>query len=151
MMFVETQQQKELNSRERQGQDATKITSAFADSCIQFLRSAMPMPPLTWIVKHIPNRTTIDDFTEEVDETRFVRQYNFFSPTDENVVSVFGSYEPVCIVSRSSSSSLVTVAILIPHWVVNSDRLSPEEGRLREDYCYEAPRILSTHHRPGVQ
>ena len=31
------------------------------------------------------------------------------------------------------------VAILIPHWVVKSDRLSPEEDRLREDYYYDAP------------
>ena len=30
------------------------------------------------------------------------------------------------------------MAILIPHWVVNSDRLSPEEDRLREDYYYDA-------------
>ena len=29
--------------------------------------------------------------------------------------------------------------ILIPHWVVNSDRLSPEEDRFREDYYYESP------------
>ena len=36
------------------------------------------------------------------------------------------------------SSSLVTMAILIPKWVVNSDRLSPEEDRLREVYYYEA-------------
>ena len=36
VMFAETQhtkEQKELNTRERKGQDATKITSAFADSC----------------------------------------------------------------------------------------------------------------------
>ena len=30
------------------------------------------------------------------------------------------------------------MAILTPHWVVNSDRLSPEEHRLREDYYCEA-------------
>ena len=36
------------------------------------------------------------------------------------------------------SSSLVTMAVLIPHWVVNSDRLSPEEDRLREDHNYES-------------
>ena len=33
---------------------------------------------LTWIVKNIPNRNTIEDFTEEIDEAGFVRQYNFF-------------------------------------------------------------------------
>ena len=57
----------------------------------------------------------------------------FLSPTDENVVSVFGSYE-LFAKGAPASSSLVTMAILIPHWVVNSDRLSPEEGRLREDF-----------------
>ena len=36
------------------------------------------------------------------------------------------------------SSILVTMPILIPHGVVNSDRLSPEEDRLREDYYHEA-------------
>ena len=36
MMFAGTQhttEQEELNTRERKGQDATKITFAFADSC----------------------------------------------------------------------------------------------------------------------
>ena len=28
--------------------------------------------------ENIPNRTTIEDFTEEIDEAGFVRQYNFF-------------------------------------------------------------------------
>ena len=31
-----------------------------------------------------------------------------------------------------SSSSLVTVAVSVPHWVVKSDRLSPDEDRLCE-------------------
>ena len=35
------QGEKELNTRERKGQDAAKITSAFADSCIQFPQSVM--------------------------------------------------------------------------------------------------------------
>ena len=38
-----TMEQKEQDTREREGQDATKITSAFADSCIQFLWSVMPI------------------------------------------------------------------------------------------------------------
>ena len=46
MMFVgdsqQTRDQKELNTRERKGQDAAKITSAPAESCIQFLWSVMP-------------------------------------------------------------------------------------------------------------
>ena len=35
------------------------------------------------------------------------------------------------------SSSFVTMAVSIPHWVVKSDRLSPHEDRHREDYYYE--------------
>ena len=82
VMFVETQQtkeQKELNTRERKAQDATKITSAPAESCIPFLWSVMPisMTALTWMVKNTDNRNTIEDFTEEIDEAGFVRQYNF--------------------------------------------------------------------------
>ena len=99
VMFVGTQQQKKqkkLNTREREGQDATKITSAPAESCIQFPWSVMPisMTALTWMVKNISNRNTIEDFTEEIDEAGFVRQCNFLSPADDNVVSVFGSHEP---------------------------------------------------------
>ena len=57
MMIAGTQQtkeQKELKTRERKGQDDTKITSAFADQCIQFLWSMMPIPmsTLTWKDKH---------------------------------------------------------------------------------------------------
>ena len=52
MMFVAAsadKEEKELNTRERQGQDATRITSAPAESCIQFLLSVMPIsiPTLT--------------------------------------------------------------------------------------------------------
>ena len=36
------------------------------------------------------------------------------------------------------SSGFVTMAVSIPHWVVQSDRLSPDEDRLREDYYCEA-------------
>ena len=80
VMFVGTREQKELNTREREGHDATKITSAPAESCIQFLWSVIPisMTALTWMVKNISNRNTIEDFTEEIDEAGFVRQYNFF-------------------------------------------------------------------------
>ena len=61
-MFVGTQQQKKqskLNTRKRKGQDATKITSAPAESCIQFPWSVMPISTtaLTWMVRNNPNRT----------------------------------------------------------------------------------------------
>ena len=50
VMFVGTQQtreQQELNTREREGQDATKISFALAESCIPFLLSIMPIS-MTW-------------------------------------------------------------------------------------------------------
>ena len=83
VMFVgtrQTREQTELNTRKRRSQDATKMKSAPAESCIQFLSSVMPisMTALTWMVKSIPNRNTIEDFTEEIDEAGFVKQYNFF-------------------------------------------------------------------------
>ena len=82
VMFVETQQQKhqnKLNTRKREGQDSTENTAP-GESCIQFPWSVMliSMTPLTWMVRNIPNRTTIEDFTDEIDEAGCVRQYNFF-------------------------------------------------------------------------
>ena len=73
-------EQKKPNTRKRKGQDTWKITSAPAESCLQFPWSMMPisMTTLTWMVRNIPDRTTIKEFTEEIDEARFVRQYNFF-------------------------------------------------------------------------
>ena len=78
-MFTGTQhtkEQKTLNTHELKGQDATKITSVFTDSRIQFLCPVMPisMTALTWMVRNIPNRIIIEDFTEEIDEAEFVRQ-----------------------------------------------------------------------------
>ena len=83
VIFVESQQQEKqnkLNTRERKGQDATKITSAPTESCIPTPWSVMliSMTALTWMVRNIPNRNTIEDFTEEIDEAEFARQYNFF-------------------------------------------------------------------------
>ena len=76
----QTKEQKELNTRERHCQDATKITSAPEESCIQFPWSVVPtsMTALTWMVKNIPNRTTIEDCTDEIIEAGFVRQYDLF-------------------------------------------------------------------------
>ena len=62
-----------MNTRECKGQDAAKMTSAFAHSNIQFLWTVMPilMTTLTWMVKNIHNRNTIEEFTEEIDAARF--------------------------------------------------------------------------------
>ena len=124
--FVGTQQtreQKELNTRKRVGQDATKITSAPTESCIQFLWSVMPMSKtaLTWMEKNIPNRTVIEQFTEEIDEARFVRQYNFFLLLMRMLCILDLMNLLLCV--APTSSSLVTLAVSIPQWVVKSDRL----------------------------
>ena len=142
MMFVGTQQtreQKKSNTRERKGQDATKITSAPAESCIQFLWSVMPisMTALTWMAKNIPNRNTIENFTEETDDATCVGQYNFFRLL-VRMLSLHLALMIFLLCVAPTSSSLVIMAVSIPHWVVNSDRLSPEEDRFREDYYYEA-------------
>ena len=83
VMFVEdstTKGGKIMNTRERKGQDATKIPSAPAESCIQFLWLLKPisMTALTWMVKSIPNRNTIEDFAKKINEARFVRLYNSY-------------------------------------------------------------------------
>ena len=59
-----------LNTRKRQSQDATKITSAPAASCIQFPWSEMTISrtSLTCIVRNVSNQNTIEDLTEEIDE-----------------------------------------------------------------------------------
>ena len=123
---------RELNTRERKGQDATKITSAFADSCIQFLWSVMPIPmtALTGMVKNTSNRNAID-------EAGFVRQYNFF----HLLIRMLCLCLALMIFLLGVAPFLlafVTTAVSIPHWVVKSDRLSQDEDRLREDYYYEA-------------
>ena len=102
MMFVgtkQTKEQKELNTRERKGQDATKITSAPAESCIQFLLSVMPtsMTALTWMVINIPNRTTIEEFTEEIDEAGCARQCNFFHLLMRKLCLCSAFYEPFAL------------------------------------------------------
>ena len=142
MMFVGTQQtreQKELNRRKRKGQGATKITSAFADSCIQFLWSVMPisMTALTWMVKNIPNRNTIEEFTDKIDEAGFVGQYNFcYLPRRMSCLCLALMNLLLCV--ALPSSSFVTMAVSTPYWVVKSDRLSRDEDRLRKDHYYEA-------------
>ena len=40
------------------------------------------------------NRNTIEDFTEEIDEAEFVRQYNFFHLLTRMNLLFFCSYEP---------------------------------------------------------
>ena len=91
---------------------------------------------------NISNRNTIEDFTEEIDEARFVRQYNFF-----HLLMCLPVMNLLLIVPPPSSS-FVTMAVSIPHWVLKSDRLSPDEDSLREDYYYEAIANWSSMRRP---
>ena len=116
-----------------------KITSAPAESCLQFLWSVMPvsMTALTWMVKNIPNRNTIEDVTEEIDVARFVRQYNFFHLLMRMLCLCLALLNLLLNVAPSSST-FVTMAVSIPHWVVKSNSLSPDDECLREDNCYEA-------------
>ena len=95
------------------------------------------MTALSWTVRNIPNRTTIKDFTEEIDGAGFVRQYNLFHLLMRMLCLCLALMNLLKSVARSSAS-LVTMAILIPRWVVNSNTVSPEEDRLREDYYYDA-------------
>ena len=128
VMFLGTEQQKKqnkLNTHEREGQDATKITSAPAESCNQFLWSVMPisMTARTWMVRNIPNRNTIKAFTEEIDETELVIQYNS-SHVLMRMLCLCLALMNLLLHVATLSSSLVTMAITIPHWVVTSDFFS---------------------------
>ena len=105
MMFVGTQQikeQKELNTRERKGQDPTEVTSAPAELCIRILWSVMPisMTALTWMVKNIPNRNIIEDFT---DGAGFVT-VQFLSPADKNIV-------PMLLMNRTDGHWTMTGSV----------------------------------------
>ena len=95
------------------------------------------MTALTWMGKNFPNRNTIEVFTEEIGEAGFVKQYNFFHLLMRMLCLCLALMNLLLCVALPSSS-FVTVAVSIPHWVVKSDRLSPDEDRLREDYYYEA-------------
>ena len=95
------------------------------------------MAPLTWVVRNIPNRNTIEDFTEEIDEAEFVRQYNFFHLLTRMLFLCLALMNLLLSV-EAASSSFVTMTVSIPHWVVKSDSWSQDEDSVREDYCYES-------------
>ena len=65
------------------------------------------------------------------------RQYNFFHLLTRMLCLCLALVNFLLSVAPTSSS-LVTMSVSIPHWVVKSDRLSPDEDSLREDYCYAA-------------
>ena len=89
------------------------------------------------MVKNISDRSTVEDFTQEIDEARFVRQYNFLHPLTRMLRLCLALVNLLLSVALPSSS-FVTMAVSIPHWVVKADSLSLDEDSLREDYYYEA-------------
>ena len=90
-----------------------KKTSAPAESCIQIPWSVMSnsMTTPTWMVRNTSNQNTIDDFTEEIDEAEFVRQYNSSHVLKKLLL--------LCVVPHSSS--LVPMAAPMPLLDVTSD------------------------------
>ena len=85
----------------------------------------------------IPNRNTIEEFTEEINEAGFVGQKNFFYLPIRMLCLCLALMNPLLSVAPPSSS-FVTMAASIPHCVMKSDRWSLDDDRLREDYYYEA-------------
>ena len=88
-------------------------------------------------VENTPNRNTIEEFTEEIDEAVFVRQYNFFYLLIR-MLSLCLALMNLLLGVAPPSSSFVTMAVSTPHFVVKSDRWSLDDDRLPEDNCYEA-------------
>ena len=87
-------------------------------------------------MKNIPNRNTIEDFTEEIDEAGFVREYNFLHLLMRMLCLCLVLMNLLLCVALPYSS-FVPMAVSIPNGVVKSDRLSPDEDRRRENYYYE--------------
>ena len=87
------------------------------------------MTALTWRVRNIPNRNTIEDFTEDIDDAEFVGQYNFFHLLTRMLYLCLALMNLLPSVAPPSSS-LVTIAVSVPHWVVKSDSLSQDEDSL---------------------
>ena len=81
------------------------------------------MTTLTWKLRNISHRSTIEDFTEEIDEAEFVRQYNSSHMLMKKLYLCLALMNLLlCIVPHSSS--LVTMAVPMLHWDVTSDYLS---------------------------
>ena len=107
---------------------------------ISLVSDADLMTTLTWMVKNFLNRTTIKEFTEEIDEARFVRQYNFFHLLMRMLCLCLALMNLLHSVALPSSSFVTIAAILIPHC------RESEEDHLREEYYYEALAFSRTHH-----
>ena len=112
------------------------------------------MIALTLMVRNIPSRTTIADFTEEIDEAGCTRQYNFFHLRMRMLC--------LCLVLMnllhrvaSPSSSFVTIA--------TNTRLGREVGQIvtgtvsvkttfmNSSHSLDTPSTWSSMRRPGSQ
>ena len=91
----------------------------------------------TWTGTNISNRNTIEDFTEEIDEARRVREHNFFHLLTRMLCLCLALMN-LLLGAALPSSSFVTMAVSTPHCVVKSDRWSPDDDGFLEDYYYEA-------------
>ena len=95
------------------------------------------MHPIS-LVSYADDSTGVDgEKHSQVDEARFVRQYNFFHLL-MRILCLCLVLMNLLLSVAPPSSSFVTIAVSIPHWLVKSERLSLEKDRLREDYYYEA-------------
>ena len=90
------------------------------------------MTARTWMVRNIPNRNTIEDFTEEIDEARFVRQYSSLHLLMRMLCLCLALMNLLLCVAPPSSS-LVTRAVAIPQWDVKSDYLNQVRRQPRVD------------------
>ena len=75
------------------------------------------------MVRNIPNRNTIEDFTKEIDEAGFVRQYNSSHLLLKKLYLCLALMNFLLGIVPHSSS-LVIMAVPMPHWNVTSDYLS---------------------------
>ena len=142
VMFLRTQQQKKkkgIGPTLAYGPGCYEKMCGSAETCIQFLLSIMTMSALTWMVKNIPNRTTIEDISQRTSMKQNLSDSTISFICMMRMLCLFLALMIFLQSLALPSSSLVTMAVLTPHWVLNSDRFSPGEDRHREDYyCYEA-------------
>ena len=75
------------------------------------------------MVKSIPNRNTVEDFTKEISEAGFARQHNSSHLLMKKLYLCLALMNLLLGV-LPHSSSLVTMAVPMPHWDVTSDYLS---------------------------
>ena len=129
-----TKEQKELNTRERKGPGCheNNVCSRRLIHPISLVSDADSDDNTDEDGEKNPNRNTIEEFTEEIDEAGFVGQCNFLH-LPIRLLCLCLALMSFLLGVALPSPCLVTVAVSIPHCVVKSDRLSLDDDRLRED------------------